>query len=273
MTPEEQTEAYKACGWIILVTALVLLFQARAQGSEKLWMMHYDPTGIAIPREEMIWMLNDAAHGWSLRTTHRVVPWIRSFEQPTRDGTIWVRNATFLDMIMDGAPTQSTIAYTIQYLTDDVVVRSVIKVNVSRFNALSRECQLYVLTHEIGHAIGIMGHSDNPADVMYASAERGCQHTITANDALLAGGGGDLCTAELSPHGYVYLPAAHGYGVRLDPVASGLIYRVGRTHQTGGHCSMDDMTIGRISSVRHKYVDVKLAPYGYDYLVIGGSVQ
>lgn len=260
---------------LVIVAVMVVVMAKHAEGNaDKVWWLTYDPTGIAIPRGELLWMVTHAAHGWSLRTDHTVIRWIVQFEQPTRAGTIFLRNATWQDMILDGAPTRTTIAYTLQYLnSDEKVVRSVIKVNVTLFNALSRECQLYVITHEIGHAIGIRGHSDDPADVMFASFERGCQHTITAHDALMAGGGGDLCTAELSPHGYVYLPAAHGYGVRLDPVVEGVTYRVTAAHETGGHCSMDGMTIGRISNVRRTFVDVILAPDGQDFRVVGGSEE
>jgi len=77
-------------------------------------------------------------------------------------------------------------------------------------------CYANILVHEMGHAIGILDHSDDPSDVMHAHYDPSdCRHMVTANDVRLSSYEPIICHAELSPVGDLYIPSIRGSAVTL----------------------------------------------------------
>jgi hypothetical protein len=91
------------------------------------------------------------------------------------------------------------------------------------------------LMHEMGHSIGINGHSDNSAAIMYPYRQTDDRYALTAADVMLTGYQHNICHAELTPHGDVYIPNIAGHGVTLR--SNGEMYRVVHDHITGVECS------------------------------------
>jgi len=94
-----------------------------------------------------------------------------------------------------------------------------------------------ILIHEMGHAVGIQGHSDDAADVMHADYDTGdCRHMITANDARMAPYEPQLCHSELSPVGDLYIPSIQGTSATLS-YRGGMRWQLDQAREAVGGCS------------------------------------
>jgi hypothetical protein len=67
------------------------------------------------------------------------------------------------------------------------------------------DCAQTIINHELGHAIGIKGHSENRFDVMHSTLTH-CRYALTAYDITLAGYGSNTCHVELMRNGSLYVP-------------------------------------------------------------------
>lgn len=69
-------------------------------------------------------------------------------------------------------------------------IRTVILISLYPFKGQSSASQLHLIAHEMGHAFGLWGHSDDPGDVMYPASKqelndfpsRWAWHTAAANN-------------------------------------------------------------------------------------------
>jgi len=76
------------------------------------------------------------------------------------------------DIVIDFMTPNSTdiITRPVLQLDDGREVRSVVQINMSSFSSWPSAPRLGALIHQLGHAAGIWGHSDDPNDRMYPSA-------------------------------------------------------------------------------------------------------
>lgn len=76
------------------------------------------------------------------------------------------------DILIDWAPpTRPVTSLTLPSIrmSDPSTVRTVMTINMSPFLTHPKETKLRAMLHQLGHASGIWGHSDQPEDVMYPS--------------------------------------------------------------------------------------------------------
>jgi hypothetical protein len=132
-----------------------------------------------------------------------------------------------------------------------------------------------VMVHEMAHAMGFDGHSDDPNDVMFWSADEHSRYALTANDVMQFDNRyiKSICHAEMTPDLDVYVPAIGGYGVMLRRVDD-TAWRIGYVHDSGYHCSGSitdapagagydyDVVIDEIRSFEQSYSNVRLKMVG-----------
>ena len=84
-----------------------------------------------------------------------------------------------------------------------------IVLNLKTFNGLDMK-NMRTITHELGHALGIKSHSDDPHSVMAIPLlSEPPRYSLSVSDALQTGTGGSLCHAELTREFDIYIPDIH----------------------------------------------------------------
>jgi len=98
------------------------------------------------------------------------------------------------------------------FVQSGTIAGSVITLNSTIFKG--DKCDMMTVMHELGHALGIRGHSDNPHDVMYHTNH--CRYTLSAADSdLLSPDTDSSCHAELTSEGHIYIPMIDGLAAYL----------------------------------------------------------
>jgi predicted Zn-dependent protease len=97
-------------------------------------------------------------------------------ENATAD--IAIRWATFTDL-----PSNTVGLTEVTYRADDNTLETA-KVRIEA--SLPEDFQVQVIAHELGHALGIDGHSPNPTDLMFASAHLPAAVTTRDQNTILA---------------------------------------------------------------------------------------
>lgn len=124
--------------------------------------------------------------------------------------------------------------------------------------------------HEMGHAIGIMGHNDDPEGVMYYARQSG-RYALHASDVEMTGYNHNLCHAELTPHGDVYIPGIIGAGVTLKPVNG--VLTLEHEHSSGSDCSGtwggSEAVIYDVRGIDGAYQNVTLKPVDGGFEIVG----
>jgi len=82
-------------------------------------------------------------------------------------------------------------------LSSGALVGALIYLNEIYFTKANYDCALQTAVHELGHAIGINGHSSDHHAVMSVSGYYDCRYDLSASDALLASAKAEKCHAEL----------------------------------------------------------------------------
>lgn len=95
-------------------------------------------------------------------TLDAIRAWKSTFEVQT------VPDGGQADIIIDWSQRPSApITRPILHMTDQNAIRTAVFINMAAFKNYNREEQLHAMLHQLGHALGIWGHSDHPNDVMY----------------------------------------------------------------------------------------------------------
>jgi hypothetical protein len=130
----------------------------------------------------------------------------------------------------------------------------IVKMNPLHFNGYS-DCLQHAVTHEIGHAIGGMGHTDNRHDVMYPNQTH-CRYALSVGDVAHVPYDGQSCSVELLRDLSLFIPNFSGYSALLKYTGTG--WKLAEHLPSSGKCStvfeLDmNLTFGDIRSISGNY--------------------
>lgn len=150
----------------------------------------------------------------------------------------------------------STMAQTdLWHYTDTGNIAGAIVTMSTLYNWLSTDCLQAAVTHELGHAIGGMGHTSSAHDVMY-TYQAHCRYALTAGDTNYVPYDGNSCFVELMKNQSLYIPNYQGHAALLTYTGSG--WRLAEYLPAHGTCTTVaaigmDLTFGDIRSPSGKY--------------------
>ena len=196
--------------------------------------VYHNPKGSPLPNDTAQGVIEYAAWSWRQRTGLDIS--YKGITNETQiDGAIVIQWADQIQLlIQSGSLFISGLTTSRYYPSSGQMVSARVTLLRSEWSGDWRSAA-HTIMHEMGHAIGINGHSSDKNAVMYAHKQIGSRYALTAADAILAGYDSHVCHAELTPHGDVYIPAIIGHGVTLK--RQGDFFRLDHDHQTGDSCS------------------------------------
>lgn len=95
------------------------------------------------------------------------------------------------------------------YIDNGLIARSLISMNTGYFEKDFGNCELMTFAHELGHAIGGIGHSANPNDLMYWAPAH-CRPTPTDSDVRYLGYTPATCHTEMLNNYDLFIPEIYG---------------------------------------------------------------
>ena len=114
--------------------------------------------------------IRSALKQWANRTTFVKFTEVNN----ESDANIVIKFRDIDSSVCTGNICKYVVAYTEPSISNNILLKKMYltfyKTNPKRKAFLPREIYSTAL-HEVGHTLGIMGHSDNPADIMYAAQE------------------------------------------------------------------------------------------------------
>ena len=154
------------------------------------------------------------------------------------NGTIHVRVVNALEAFEAGVGF-SAVGYVIPWTYTETG-----EIARAEFNILENEADeltdmlVRIAVHEMGHAVGIRGHSADTRDVMFAVIGPDYRYTLASGDIALLSPEYSVnrCFSELDMSGNAYVPAIEGYGAELITTGAGT-FTLGSVSDPGETCS------------------------------------
>jgi hypothetical protein len=140
------------------------------------------------------------------------------------------------------------------YLDTGNIAGSIVTMS-TLYDGISEDCLQSSVTHELGHAIGGIGHTASPQDVMY-TYQTHCRYALTAGDTAYAPYDGNSCFVELVRDSSLFIPSFRGYSALLKYTGTG--WMLAEYLPSAGECTTVyaigmDLTFGDIRSPSGKY--------------------
>jgi hypothetical protein len=123
------------------------------------------------------------------------------------------------------------------------------------YTNVSPDCFQHIVTHELGHAIGGMGHTSAQHDVMYTYQNQ-CRYALSYADVQHVPYDASPCFVELTKDGSLMIPNVQGMMAYLK--RDGEIWKLGEYRPAQGNCGTVypnnfDLTFGDIRSQGGNY--------------------
>lgn len=243
--------------WIIMWTVVVIMmFSAESESRE--WHgdieIEYNSSGAIIEDSQVEPMIEYAA--WAL--TERAQKETRYIGQTSSDGDKRSGKVTVRwvspDEMAEIGDNRFHVGYTQSwwYLDDGRMAGAIIHLNRSA-NLSGGECLSHTITHEVLHAVGYAGHSDDPHDVMYANQQH-CRSALTVDDVRGLPYGESMCWTELTQGRDLYIPFVDGKAAFLSYTGDNR-WKLDQWADSAGDCSTVTLTGAQkaiLSDVRGK---------------------
>jgi|GEM_PF-1044650 len=163
------------------------------------------PVSETISETDLLNAIRYSAWSWQERTGINIALQGNTTANVVKDGIVvrWEPQQHFYEMGL-----YAVNAYTRRWIYPDTSATFgyEIVLNLNTFNGLDVK-NMRTITHEIGHALGIKTHSDDPHSIMAIPLlSEPPRYSLSIADALRAGTGGSLCHAELTREFDIYIP-------------------------------------------------------------------
>jgi len=153
--------------------------------------------------EQVVWSWNNSIEGLNLNYAGLTLP-------PVQNAIITFQWLNAVDHFnISGNIFAMGVEQTWIYTNSGKVAKSVISMNVDYLSDGIDACAMVVFSHELGHSLGVTGHSTNPDDLMYYAPAH-CRPVPTDSDVRLSGHIPSTCYAELTQDYDIFIPEIYG---------------------------------------------------------------
>lgn len=237
--PEETRKARVGFMWTMLVFTLLWVAMAKYAEAQTTRYWQSPPT-ITYDRGSVTGAVQVATEyaAWSVGQRTGMELRIAGFGEPEVNGTIHVSVVSLAQAWADGATLFASAYVKPWYYTGtDRMARAELKVVDCCARFLTNRLRA-IMAHELVHAMGSGGHSEDPHDVMFHSIDVNPRYTLSHGDIgqLHPAYASNLCFAEVTPDGDVYIPSIGGYGAEIVTTGAG-VWRLGMVEDSLGDCS------------------------------------
>lgn len=154
--------------------------------------------------------IDQVVWSWRSRIPKLDIKYVGLTRLPIQNAVITFKWISPLDhLTLTGSFESVGVEQTWIYLDSGFTARSVISLNAGYFGKGIDACKMVVFSHELGHSLGVVGHSPNKDDLMYWAPGH-CRPVPTDNDVRLTGNIPTTCHTEMTKDYDLFVPEIYG---------------------------------------------------------------